>query len=252
VKSEDAKKRIRINKQHWNAIAAKKWAEEANLREEIKQGAPYLDRVEPKMAPYLRDIRGKRIIVLQFGDALVLLACAKKGALVMGVDFSSEQIRLAKKTAKECGVKVKLVRADCQSLPKSVPSSYFDVAVAECGIFNWIESLDAWMKNAFKVLKKGGRLVISDFHPMSICAEEWREGEEVRFVRSYFDQQPQVRREEGLPPSVEFVWKLSDVVNAAIEAGFKVDRLEEYYIQEKVKKGLPLIPTDFLLVATKT
>lgn len=247
---DDAGNRLRINKQHWNAIAARKWAESASLREKIKNGAPYIEQMEPKMAPYLKDIKGKRVIVLQFGDGLVLLACAKKGALVTGVDFSSEQVRLAKLSAKECGVNVRLVEADCQRLPKSIPCSYFDLAVAECGIFIWIENLDAWMKNAYKVLKKGGRLVVSDFHPLSICANK-EEGNVATFKRSYFDQQPHVCEEENTPPSVEFMWKLSDVINAAIDAGFRIDRVEEYAVEEKVKETLPFFPTDFLLVATK-
>jgi len=250
--AKDAAKRIRMNRRHWNAIAAHAWLREASTRRQIRNGAPYIEQIEPKIAPYLRNIRGKKVIVLQFGDALVLLACAKKGASVTGVDFSSEQVRLARKSAKECGAKVNLIEADCQCLPESIPDSNFDLAVAECGIFIWIENLDAWMKSAFRVLKKGGRLVVSDFHPLSICTNGWREGEAVTFTRGYFDQRPQVyHREENAPPSVEFLWKLSDVINAAIDAGFRVDCVEEYYVEDKVKRAPPFIPTDFLLVATK-
>jgi len=251
MKSNSASNRVKINKRHWDATAIRDWERRADLLKQIKDGAPYLEITEPKIAPYLRDVSGKKIIVLQFGDGLVLLACAKKGALVTGVDFSSEQVRLARKAAKYCGVNVKLVKADCQNLPKSIPNSYLDLAVAECGIFIWIENLDAWMKNAHRVLKSSGKLVVSDFHPISICATGWREGEAVTFTRSYFDQQPQVCREENAPPSIEFMWKLSDVINAAIDAGFQIDHVEEYYIKEKIKKVPPFIPTDFLLVATK-
>jgi ubiquinone/menaquinone biosynthesis C-methylase UbiE len=240
--------RVRINKQHWNSIAASDWEKKASLRQQIRDGTPYLEQMEPKIAPYLKDIRGKKVIVLQFGDGLVMLACAQKGALVTGVDFSSEQVRLAKKSAQQCGVKVKLVKADCQHLPESIPNSYFDLAVAECGIFIWVENLDAWMRNAWKVLRKGGKLVVSDFHPLSLCAKE--EKGAVMFKRSYFDQQPHVYEEKGMPPSVERIWKLSDIINAAINAGFHINRVEEYYAVEK-PKPLPLIPTDFLLIATK-
>jgi ubiquinone/menaquinone biosynthesis C-methylase UbiE len=240
-----------MNKKHWNAIAAKKGSEKTNLREQIKNGSAYIEQMEPKIAPYLKDIHGKKVMVLQFGDGLVLLACAKKGALVTGVDFSREQVRLAREAGKECGVPVKLVEADCQNLPKSIPSSYFHLAVAECGIFIWIENLDAWMRNAYRILKKDGKLVVSDFHPLSICTKGWREGEAVTFTRSYFDQQPHVFQEEDTPPSIEIVWKLSDILNAAIEAGFQIDHVEEYYVKEKVKRAPPFLPTDFLLVATK-
>jgi len=251
MKPNSIREPVEMNKRHWNAIAFKDWKKKASFRQQIKDGSPYLEQMEPKIGPYLRDVQGKKVIVLQFGDALLLLACAKKGALVTGVDFSSQMIRLAKKSAKECGVNVKLVEADCQHLPKSIPNSYFDLAVAECGIFIWIENLGAWMKSTHRVLKKGGKLIVSDFHPLSICTSEWKEGRLLSFTRSYFDQQPRVCREENAPSSVEFMWKLSDVINAAIDAGFRIDRVEEYYVEEKVKEVPPFIPTDFLLVASK-
>lgn len=242
---------IRMNKQHWDAIAISDWSKKAHLRKQIREGFSYLENMEPKMAPYLSDISGKKVIVLQFGDALVLLACAKKGAEVTGVDLSSEQVRLAREAAAYCGVDVKLVEADCQNLSDSIPDTYFDLAIAECGVFIWIENLDAWMRNAYRVLKSGGKLIASDFHPLSIIAKE---KQVVTFRKSYFDQRPEVcqyRTEENVPPSVEFLWKLSDIVNAAIKAGFQIDHLEEYYVKEKVE-GVPLIPTDFLMVATKS
>jgi hypothetical protein len=52
------------------------------------------------------------------------------------------------------------------------------------------------------------------------------------------------------PPAVEFHWKLSDIVNAAIRAGFRIERLEEFWVEHEDKKT-PLLPTDFLLVAAK-
>lgn len=140
----DLKDYIRINKLHWDTVAIKKWAEKkAELPNIVRDSDSYLERVEPHMFPYLKDIKGKRLIVLQFGDAHVMLACALKGAETTGVDFSSEQVRLAKEAAKFCGVNVNLVEADCQNLPKSIPNSYFDLAIAECGIFIWIADLDA-------------------------------------------------------------------------------------------------------------
>lgn len=73
----------------------------------------------------------------------------------------------------------------------------------------------------------------------------------VTFRKSYFDQRPEIYQpEENIPPAVEFLWKLSDIINAAVGARFQIDRVEEYYAEYKVK-DVPLIPTDFLLVATK-
>jgi len=181
----------------------------------------------------------------------VLLACAKKGAIVTGVDLSSEQIELAKEGAAYCGVNVTLIEADWQKLPKNILENHFDLVVAEDGIFIWIRNLDAWMENAYRVLKSGGRLVVSDHHPLTRITEE--KNGKITFRKSYFDRSPEVYKptpEESVPPAIEFPWKLSDVINAAIEAGFRVNHVEEFYNKQEERK-VPQIPTYFLIVATK-
>jgi lipopolysaccharide biosynthesis glycosyltransferase len=101
------------------------------------------------------------------------------------------------------------------------------------------------------VLKKNGRLVVTDFHPLSLIAEE-KEGK-TTIERSYFNQGCPINHlasENDEQPSNEFLWKLSDIVNASIKSGFRLDYLEEFYVKGESGK-VPLIPTDFLLVATK-
>ena len=250
----DLRDYIRINKRHWDAIATRNWAEKkAELPGIVRDPDSYLERVEPHLYPYLKNIGGKRLIVLQFGDAHVMMARALKGAEVTGVNLSSEQVRLAGKAAKICGVDVKLVEADCQNLPDSIPSSYFDYAVAECGIFIWIADLNAWMRNANCVLKRGGKLLAQDFHPISFVAKDWRAKIEdgiVAFRKSCLDQSPETYHpEDNTPPAVEFTWKISDVINAAIDAGFQIVRLEEFY--DRPEESLNLIPNKYLLAATK-
>lgn len=240
-----------INKKHWDEIAKRDNPRRAEFLRKIRDNYPYLEEIEPKISPYLRSIKGKRVIVPQFGDGAVMLACAKRGGIVTGVDLSSEQVRLAKEGADYCRVHLTLVEADWQHLPKGVPRDHFDLAVTECGIFIWIRDLDAWMKNAYCVLKKSGRLVVTDFHPLNLIAEE-KEGKTI-IERSYFEQEHPINHlasEENDPPSLEFLWKLSDIVNAAITAGFRIDRIEEFYTEKEPGK-IPLIPTDFLLAATK-
>jgi hypothetical protein len=133
VQPIDLKDHIRINKQHWDAIALKNWpSKKTVLPEIVRDPDSFLERVEPHLFPYLRDIERKWVIVLQFGDAHVMLACATKGAEVTGVDFSTEHIRLARKAAKFCKVNVKLVEADCKIFPKVflVPSSILQLPSA--------------------------------------------------------------------------------------------------------------------------
>ncbi len=242
---------LRVNKRHWDAIAKRDRTEKADMLRQIRDDTPYLEKWEPKLGPYLKHIKGKKIIVPQFGDGLVMLACAKKGAIVTGVDLSSEQVRSARKAAEYCGVTVELVEADWQNLPESIPNDHFDLVVTECGIFIWINDLDAWMKNAYRVLRNRGKLVVTDFHPFSIITEQVKG--EIVVKKSYFDQGHGIENllsEENEPPAIEFLWKLSDIINAAINAGFRIDRVEEFYVEPKVR-WIRLVPTDFLIAASK-
>jgi ubiquinone/menaquinone biosynthesis C-methylase UbiE len=239
---------LRINKKHWDSRAKRDRTEKTELLKQIMDNT-YLEKWEPKLGPYLKHIKGKRIIVPQFGDSLVMLALAKRGATVRGVDFSTQQVENARRSAEKCRVNVNLIEADWQNLPKSVPNDYFDMVVTECGIFNWIQRPDAWMKNAHRVLKKGGTLIVSDFHPFSIITKSKRGKTTVK--KSYFDQNPTLSKEEAdMPPTIQFFWRLSDILNSAIQAGFRVSRLEEFYVDEP--GGTPLIPNNYLLVAQKS
>lgn len=241
---------LKINKKHWDSRAKRDRTEKAELLRQIMDNT-YLEDWEPKLGSYLKHIRGRRIIVPQFGDGLVMLACARRGATVTGVDFSTQQVENARRAAELCGVNVNLVEADWQNLPKSVPKDHFDLVVTECGIFNWIQRLNAWMKNAHRVLKNGGTLIVSDFHPFSIITESKRGKTTVK--KSYFDQSPTFFRDQRFSssgPTIQFLWKLSDILNSAIQAGFRVSRLEEFYVEEP--RATKLIPNNYLLVAQKS
>ncbi len=254
MQPEENEDYLRINKRHWDAAAVRNWPRKKGEYARILSDPDhYLEDVEPWIYTYIREIQGKRVIVLQFGDGYVMIACALKGAKVTGVDLSREHVRLAGRAATMCSVEIDLVEADCQNLPEAIQSSYFDLAVAECGIFIWIADLEAWMAGALRVLKRGGKLVVQDFHPISHVAEDFRvklgDGT-VALRRSYLDQTPEIyRQSDDLPPAIEFTWKISDVVNAAIDVGFEIVRLEEFYDIPGEEQNL--IPNKYLLVATK-
>jgi len=175
-----------------------------------------------------------------------MLSLAKKGAEVTGVDFSQEQVRLGKISARECGVDVDLLQADCHDLSGIIPGSSFDLAVAEEGVFSWIEDLSSWMRSTYRVLREGGCLLVSDHHPITSCLTTDEEGEP-RFNSSYLDHRPRIMDNEDAPQATVFLWKISDIVNAALEAGFLIQHMDEF----SDPGAETLAPKYFLLVAKK-
>jgi ubiquinone/menaquinone biosynthesis C-methylase UbiE len=162
-------------------------------------------------------------------------------------------VALAREALRQCHADAKLFKADCQDLPPSVPRSHFDIAVAECGVLIWIPDLDAWMRSAYSVLKDGGLLLVQDFHPISSMVDDFvvkaRGKRSIVLKRSYLDQSPEYFRDEEYPLGVNYIWKLADVINSAIGAGFRIRRLEEFY--DRPDEEPNLLPNKYLLVAER-
>jgi hypothetical protein len=78
MQPDDSLDSVQANKRHWDVWARRNWPYRAKRLKLIHDNEPFVEKDEPKLAPYLRDIKGKRIIVLQFGDGLMMLDCAKK------------------------------------------------------------------------------------------------------------------------------------------------------------------------------
>jgi SAM-dependent methyltransferase len=93
------------------------------------------------------------------------VSLARLGAHVTGVDFSAAALARASDIASRCGVQVDFVQADATDLP-AVLHDRFDLVYATIGILNWIEDVDAWMRSVRSVLRKGGRLLLIDVHPL--------------------------------------------------------------------------------------
>ena len=116
---------VGINKKHWDFMTKQNWPEKWDEYLDIARDPDsYLKKHEFMLYPYLESLSEKSVIVLQFGSAQVLLACALKGAQVTGVDISSEKIKLANKVLRLGQTTATLIEADCQSLPSSIPRSY--------------------------------------------------------------------------------------------------------------------------------
>jgi SAM-dependent methyltransferase len=150
------------------------------------------------------------------------------GWSVVGIDESEDQLRVARRRASEA--RAELVHGDATALPFDGES--FD-AVAAVLVSTDVEPFEALVGEAARVLKRGGPFVHLGVHPCfhgphSLFQEDGR-----RLVGpGYRERSRQVDlpafRPEGIRARVGAVHvPLDDLLNALLEAGLRIVRVEE-------------------------
>lgn len=107
------------------------------------------------------DVRNQRILDVGCGTGRYCELLAKRGAKVVGVDPSSRMLEYARrKITPNCEFELHLGRMEGADFP----SSRFDVVVSALTVGHMLE-LEPVIRVISRVIKRGGRLIVSDMHP---------------------------------------------------------------------------------------
>jgi len=165
-------------------------------------------------------------IVLDLGAGAgfdCFLAAKKAGQFgkVIGVDMTEEMIEKARGIAEKYGYKnVEFRLGDIENLP--VEDESIDIIISNCVINLAPDKLKVF-KEAYRVLKKGGRMYVSDIVLLEELTEEQRDNKEL------------------VAGCVGGALLKEDYLKKVRDAGFTVKILSENYkISKKQYQGIPL------------
>jgi SAM-dependent methyltransferase len=169
----------------------------------------------------LDDVAGADVLELGCGGGQCSVALAERGANVTGIDLSAEQLSFARDLAAEHDADVEFLQGDVTDL--GVRDDAFHVAF-NAYVFQWVDDLAACFRETHRVLRPEGRFVFSMPHPVYELADP--DTHEV--AESYFDTGRQVTPQPDLDRDmVTYRHRVSDVHNALVGAGFRVERIRE-------------------------
>ncbi|MFN8146759.1 MAG: class I SAM-dependent methyltransferase [Candidatus Nanopelagicales bacterium] len=204
-----------VNEQFTDAAADDAWR-----AEELSWGL--FARPESELR-VVGDVAGLDVVDLAGGTAYVAAVLHRHGARVLSLDLSWEQLATARRCQQAYGPDFPLVQADAEHLP--LRSSAYDLVLSEHGAAAWCEP-DAWVGEAARVLRPGGRLVFLTNSLLSaLCVPEDEGVAQELLLRGQRD----VRRVEWPGGGVEHHPSHGDWIRVLTSHGFVVEALHELY-----------------------
>jgi SAM-dependent methyltransferase len=221
----DARATVRANRGWWDRAADGYQAEHGDfLRDAGFVWCP--EGLDESDAGLLGDVAGRRVLEVGCGAAQCSRWLVGRGADVVAVDLSTEQLRHARRLDARTGVAVPLLQADAGALPFAAES--FELACSAFGAVPFVADSARVMAEVARVLRPGGRWVFSTTHPVRWCFPDDPGPAGLVARDSYWDRRPYVEDgPDGKPVYVEHHRTLGDRVREIVAAGLELVDLVE-------------------------
>jgi len=222
------------------------------------------------------DVTGKRLIHLQCHIGSDTIGWARLGAEVMGVDISPKSVEAARRLSEEVGTPARFVEAEIYDVPQVVTEE-FDVVYTGVGAVCWLPDIRGWAEVVAGLLGPGGVFYMREGHPIMWAMDDERDDDLLVIKHPYIEMaEPLMWSEDttyagegevASPVTYEWNHGMAETIQALIDAGLRIDRIEEYDFLEwefgpvnqpgedgryRLAEGRERLPLMWSLLATKT
>lgn len=240
-----------FNKAFWDEVAPHHAASEFYAVEKFVAAPDSLGEIEKAE---LGPVAGLEICHLQCHIGLDTLSLARRGAIMTGVDFSAESLRIARELSARTKIDAEFVESDVLSAAAKLGRGY-DLVFTTRGVLMWFGDLDRWARNCVDLVRPGGAFYLLDIHPLAMALHPTPTGYEP--ASDYFGGGgPNVTAEDrsyavadvGLKnqETHEWIHPVGEVVTALAGAGLVIDFLHEHpnddHAPTALSAGSPTLP----------
>lgn len=195
----------------------------------FKAGADVLTPIELNE---IGDVKGRSLLHLQCHFGMDTMSFSRMGAKCVGIDLSDDAIKLAGEINDELKLDAKFICCNVYDTSHYVKEQ-FDIVFTSYGVVGWLPDLDKWAAVITEKLKPGGIFYMAEFHPVV-----WMFDDEFTHIKYYYDNREVIVTEnEGTYTDrnadikgKEYSWNhsISEVLNALIDAGLKIEMFNEH------------------------
>ena len=243
------------NKKAWEFNAYEFWTMTSGTpAERAEKDAENPEKMLRRYAGYFDRYQGVKIANICGSCGKKAVPLALLGADVTVFDISEENRRYALETARAAGVSLTYEVCDVLRIDLQKYGGAFDVVFMEGGILHYFHDIGEFMGIMYALLKPGGKMICSDFHPFTKVMDTLKMGMpsvgyfstdihecEMAYARFYDEE---IRKQ--IPKCRLRKYTVSEIINAVIGSGFTLRRFDEHPSWED-----DTLPGEFTAVAVK-
>lgn len=209
----------------------------------LKRYADYFDKYKGVKVANICGSCGKKAVPL-----------AVLGAEVTVFDISEDNKRYSLETAEAANVNINFEVCDVLEIDTEKYGDFFDVVFMEGGVLHYFHDIDKFMNIMYLLLKSGGKMICSDFHPFTKIKDilELEQPSISYFSTEIFEGEMAHARffekdiREQMPKCSYRKYTISEIINSVIKNGFVLRKFDEHPAWTNDS-----IPGEFTITASK-